>query len=252
MFSFYGSTILITITHAPVVNAGADIDVCLAGNNTVTGASKQLQHTIMVKVAAGTGNFINPTSLVTTYNPSAADLAAGSVVLTLTATGNSPCVNSASDALIMFFHPYVTVNAGADATICEGSNFTVARSSTANQSSVVWSTLGSGSFVGGNTLTPTYFPSAADIIFPGNVTLIITALPVAPCTVTVSDTMILTITAAPTVNAGADVTLCERAVIVTTLDAIATNYSTLLWSSTGTGSFSSTSALHPNLHSISK
>jgi len=235
-------TMNIQITPAPAVNAGADIEVCQNGDYTISGASAS-NYTTLAWSTSGTGNFLNPTNLLATYVPSAADITAGSVTLTLTITGIAPCMNVINDALTMTFHPFLTASAGPNDTICAGSNFTVNGATATNYSSVAWSTLGSGSFINGNSLTATYNPSLADIA-AGSVMLVMKAFPIAPCTVTLDDTMILYITAAPLVNAGADASICEGT-LVTTADATASANSSLLWMTSGTGSFSSTNILHP-------
>ncbi|NVO19611.1 MAG: PKD domain-containing protein, partial [Bacteroidetes bacterium] len=240
--SINSDTLLINITPAPVVNAGPDIEVCQNGDYTVSGATAS-NYTTMLWSTSGTGNFLNSTSLVTTYVPSAADLAAGSVNLTLTIHGIAPCMNVISDVTVMTFHPFLTASAGPNDTICAGSSYTFSGATATNYASVIWSTLGSGSFVSGNSLTATYTPSMADVA-AGSVTLVMKAFPIAPCTATISDSMILYITPTVLVNAGADINICEGS-IVTTLDATAANYSSLLWTTSGSGAFSSTNILHP-------
>jgi hypothetical protein len=78
---------VITITPAPTANAGTDVSVC-ANNATVS-----LNGTVTVATggvwSGGTGSFNpGPNALATQYTPSAAEIAAGSVTLTLTTTGN--------------------------------------------------------------------------------------------------------------------------------------------------------------------
>ncbi|MCF6130778.1 choice-of-anchor D domain-containing protein [Flavobacterium sp. WG47] len=64
--------------------------------NITTGSSATYQSSVLW-TSSGTGSFANATSLTTcTYTPSAADITAGSVTLTLTAYGNAPCGNTTS------------------------------------------------------------------------------------------------------------------------------------------------------------
>ena len=65
-------------------------------------------------------------------------------------------------------------NAGAAATICEGSTYTLAASSASGFVSLSWTTSGSGSFSNPAVLHPVYTPSIADIT-AGVVTLTLTA-----------------------------------------------------------------------------
>ncbi|MEY3682991.1 MAG: hypothetical protein RLZZ289_1526, partial [Bacteroidota bacterium] len=81
-------------------------------------------------------------------------------------------------------------NAGADASICSGTNFTT--SGVSSNGTIAWTTSGTGTFTNGTTATATYTPSAADIT-AGSVTLTMTVTG----TSTVSDAMVLTITPQP-------------------------------------------------------
>jgi len=234
-------TLIVAITLAPAVSAGPDLDVCQADDYTITTATAG-NYSSLIWATSGTGNFINPTQLNATYIPSAADLAAGSVLLSLTVQGNAPCMNIVSDTLIMNFHAFMTMTAGPDAIICSTDSYTVTGATASSASSVIWNTLGSGSFTGSNTLTPTYYPSAPDIA-AGSVALVLTTTGVAPCTTTLSDTMVINITTGPTVDAGADMDVCSGSV-VSVMDANAGSYSSLLWTSSGNGSFSDTHILN--------
>ncbi len=80
----------IAFTAAPVVNAGAAVSLCannaqVSLSGSVTGATGGIW-------SGGTGTF-NPdnTTLIATYTPTAAEIAAGTLTLTLTSTGNGTC-----------------------------------------------------------------------------------------------------------------------------------------------------------------
>ena len=89
-----------TCANAPTANAGNDQTVCTNNaavtlNGSVTVAAGGIWGT------SGTGTFSpNSVTLNATYTPSAADIAAGIVTLTLTTTGNGTC-NSVSDAMLV-------------------------------------------------------------------------------------------------------------------------------------------------------
>ncbi|MBK7186903.1 MAG: hypothetical protein IPH85_13475 [Ignavibacteria bacterium] len=55
-----------------------------------------------------------------------------------------------------------TANAGSDATICEGSTYTMMATAT-NAASITWSSNGTGTFDNVNLLNATYTPSQNDI-----------------------------------------------------------------------------------------
>jgi hypothetical protein len=100
-----------------------------------------------------------------TYNPSAGDILAGTVTLTLTSTGQlSPC-GAATAQVVVTINPVATAGAGGNQTISAGS-------STAGLGGVVgggatggiWTTSSSGTFApNATTLNATYNPSAGDI-----------------------------------------------------------------------------------------
>ena len=240
--SLIQATDTVTITLAPLAsaNAGSNINVCSTLDYTIAGASATNYNAISW-TTSGTGSFVNGNTLSPTYVPSVADLSAGSVSLTLHITGNSPCNNLTSDVTVMTFYPMVAVNAGPDNSICSDVNFTFTAATASNFQNLVWSTTGSGTFAAGSTLTATYSPSAADLT-AGSTKLILTGSSLAPCAVTAADTMVLTYIPAPVSNAGADVLVCENTSL-NIIDASVANSTSVLWSTSGSGSFSNASTV---------
>ncbi|MFC1733535.1 hypothetical protein ACFL6I_24820 [candidate division KSB1 bacterium] len=230
----------LTITPLPLANAGQDDIICEGNTLSISGASSS-NYNSLAWTTSGSGTFANNGTLTPTYTPSAADIASGSVVLTLTAYGNNPCGNAVDDMTLTII-PMVTVDAGQNGTICEGNTFTVNSAVATNYNNLLWSTSGTGTFANGNTLTPTYIPSAADIA-AGNVILTLTANGNSPCG-NVSDNITLNIIPAPVANAGPDITICEGAVVTIT-GATAINYTTLIWATSGSGTFTNNSTLNP-------
>ncbi len=219
----------LTIIPAPTADAGPDASTCEGSTHTLDGTATN--YSSLLWTTSGTGSFNNPAIEDPIYTPSAADIAGGSVILTLTAFGNAPC-SDASDNMTLTIIPAPTANAGPDASICEGSTHTLDGTAT-NYSSLLWTTSGTGSFNDPNIEDPIYTPSAADIT-SGSVILTLTAFGNAPCG-NAADNMTLTIIHAPTADAGPDASTCEGS--THTLDGTATNYSSLLWTTSGTGSF---------------
>ncbi|MBK7175136.1 MAG: hypothetical protein IPH84_18385 [Bacteroidales bacterium] len=111
---------------------------------------------------------------------------------------------------------------------------------TASYYSILWTSSGTGVLSDETTLTPTYTPAAGET---GVITLTLTATSASPC-VDATDQMTITITPAATVSAGADATICETGSYTLTGSVVA-NATTLLWSTSGTGTFNNISALHP-------
>ncbi|MBK7175132.1 MAG: hypothetical protein IPH84_18365 [Bacteroidales bacterium] len=100
------------------------------------------------------------TTLTPTYTPAVGET--GVITLTLTATSASPCVD-ATDQMTITITPAATVNAGADATICETGSYTLAGSAVANATTLLWSTSGTGTFNNISAPASDLYPSAADI-----------------------------------------------------------------------------------------
>jgi PKD repeat protein len=186
---------ILTISRIPVVNAGADDLVCSTDSYVIADASS-IDHDSVTWISSGTGTFGNPNSVATTYTPSAADIANGSVILTLTAY-NMPCA-SVSDSKLLTIVMAPSVNAGPGATICSSCTYSITGASAPNSGSVLWTTYGSGSFSNPSILNPVYQPSAFDIS-QGYVILQLTANGNAPCDA-VMDTMTLFISANPGID----------------------------------------------------
>ena len=206
----------ITITPAPTVDAGTDISVC--SNN----ADAVLNGSITVATgglwSGGAGTFSpNVNALGATYTPSAAELSAGNVTLTLTSTGNGTC-NAVADAVTVTYTASPTVSAGPDQTLCENNPLASLAGSVTLSTGGEWSG-GLGTFVPDNTaLNATYSPAASEIA-SGSVTLSLTTTGNGNCNAE-SDQVTLSFTAAPTVDAGIDQTVCASSPAVTLNGAV--------------------------------
>jgi hypothetical protein len=230
----------VDIIKNPTVDVGTNQDSCSNTVFSITGVNAS-EYSALLWTTSGTGTFSNDSLLEPDYNPSAADISAGSVILTLTASANTPCTLTDDDSFVLSFVDAVTVNAGIDQTICEDQTVSLLGTST-NQSSLSWTTSGDGGFDVTNTLNPIYTLGANDLT-SGTVTLKLTANGNPPCA-SVEDEMIVTINKNPVINIGADFTICEGDSI-TVSDVTASNYNSLLWTTTGTGSLTNESTLSP-------
>lgn len=196
----------VSFTPGPTVNAGADQSAC--GNNPVVTLGGSVTIATGGVWSGGAGTFSpSNTDLNATYTPTAAEVSAGTLTLTLTTTGNGTC-NPETDDMDITFGPAPTANAGTDQTVC-------ANNADVNLSGAVTIATGGAWSGGGGTFTPNntdlnavYTPSAAEIT-AGTVTLTLTTTGNGGCTA-VTDDVTITITAAPTVNAGPDQVLCEN------------------------------------------
>lgn len=229
-------TMMIIITPEPVVTAGPDQTICstspaqLSGN--VTGGS-----TTGVWSTSGSGTFApNNTTLNATYTASPADIAAGSVTLTLQATNIGTC-SPVSDVVVITIFNAPVANAGPDQAICSNvNNVQLAGQMAGTSGTGIWSTSGSGTFSPGNTsLNAAYTPSPGDIS-AGTVTLILSSTNNGPCG-TDNDTMVITITPMPVANAGANISVCANNSNVILNGSVTGGTGTGQWTTNGSGTF---------------
>jgi uncharacterized protein (TIGR02145 family) len=100
-------------------------------------------------------------------------------------------------------YPQVTADAGSDQTVCLGVEVQM-DGEAENYSYINWATYDGLGFFSDNTIEdPQYLPSIWDVSY-GCVHLTMDALPIAPCTVYATDTMLLCFYTQPTANAGPD------------------------------------------------
>jgi hypothetical protein len=238
------NTTTVTVNPIATAVAGSTVVTCAVdGPVNITAGSSATNYTSVTWTSSGTGTFTNPNSLtLCTYEPSAADMVAGSVTLTLTSV-NAPCVNVTSNKTLTVV-PMPLVNAGNAIASCPGAgavNITTGATVT-NYSSVLWSASGTGTLTNSTSLTTcTYTPSAADIA-NGNVTVVLTANGITPCSVEYSAKS-LTFTT-PVANAGNAISTCSTSGAVNiTSGASAANYASVLWTSSGTGTFTNATSL---------
>ncbi|MGZ3900247.1 MAG: PKD domain-containing protein, partial [Bacteroidia bacterium] len=213
--------------------------VCANSNISLTGVSTT---SAGVWSSSGSGSFSpSASSLTTSYVPSAADILAGGVTLTLTTSNNGGC-NPVTSVMNVTITPGPTASAGSSQTVC-ANNATVALTGTFSVASgVSWSSSGSGTFSPNNT-TPNvnYIASASDTT-AGFVTISLTTTGNGSCSATTS-TMNINFTPAPLVNAGGTVSVCKNNPVVILNGYSSTGTGT--WSTIGTGTLSSNSVLNP-------
>ncbi|HRF79525.1 MAG TPA: hypothetical protein PL070_05505, partial [Flavobacteriales bacterium] len=199
-----------TITPSPTANAGADRVLC--ANNAVTSLAGAFTVATGGVWSGGNGTFDpSTTNMSAIYTPTAAEITAGTVTLTLTTTGNGLC-NAVSDQVLLTFTDAPTANAGPDVTVCANNAAVALGGSVVTATGGVWSG-GTGSFSpNANTLNATYTPGAADIA-AGQITLTLTTTGNGNCA-PATDTRIITYTPAPIVNAGADGVVCANAPMI--------------------------------------
>jgi gliding motility-associated-like protein len=226
-------TVTVVVNTTAVVSAGSNQTVC-ANNNVVTlnGSSSTGSGTW---TTSGTGTFSpNANTLNATYTPSAGDISAGTVTLTLTSTNNGGCI-AVTDQLTITITPAPTANAGPDVSVCSNNGNVQLNGSFTVSSGISWSTSGTGTFNPNNTVTnPIYIPSPGDTT-AGSVTIVLTTTGNGNC-LAVTDTMIITYTNAPLVSAGNNANVCLSSPNYTLSGFSNTGSGT--WTTSGTGTFS--------------
>ncbi|MEI7597158.1 MAG: T9SS type A sorting domain-containing protein [Bacteroidota bacterium] len=184
------SSVVITVNPLPLANAGTDKTICSGASTTLT-ATGGGTYAWNVGGSSATTTSLSPTA-TTTYT------------VTVTSSG---C--SASDAAIVNVINIPTVNAGLDATICQGLTRDLIASGT-NVTTYSWSTQQSGANI---TVTPTTTTSYA-----------VTATNTCG---TASDNVVVIVNPLPTVNAGTDAAICIGQ--AANLTASGTNVTTYNW-----------------------
>ena len=230
---------VLTVNAPATASAGANQTICAGSataglDGTVGGGA-----TGGTWSSSGTGSFApNATALSATYIPSAADITAGTVTLTLSTKGQlGPC-GPATAQVVVTINPSPTSGAGGNQTICAGSataglGGTVGGGATGGS----WSSSGTGSFApNATTLNATYTPSAADIAV-GTVTLTLsTTGQLAPCGPATAQ-VVVTIPAPSTANAGPNQVLPTVATTVQLAGSVGHGTTSGTWSG-GAGTFS--------------
>lgn len=219
----------------PIATAGPSSTVC-ANNNTVSLSGSITGFTSTpVWSSGGSGAFTSTTNLNTTYTPSAADIAAGSVTITLTTAGNGICP-AATDKLTISITPSPVVNAGTGGSSCNSNAVALSGSVSAGATTGIWSTPGDGTFFpSASVLNASYTPGVADIT-AGGVTLTLTSTNYGNC-FPASDTLIISIRQPVTADAGVNQSLCSTSPTLALSGIIGGGSSTGIWASSGTGTF---------------
>jgi len=227
------ATATVVVGLKPIVKA-TDITICVGETakltGSVTGGGSGGQWT------GGKGVF-NPdrNELLGTYKPTAAEEAAGKVLLTLVSEDpTGPCTLDSAKITITIVPP-VTSNAGPDQTICAGDKVQLSSTFGGAGTGGTWSG-GGGTFDDNKSITAIYTPSAAEETQGGKVTLKFTVTNGSNATCPGGmDEMVITIDKKPSVSAGADITICngESAKLNGSVGGSAT---TAVWSG-GNGTF---------------
>jgi len=190
------ATRTILIEPAPTVDAGSPDTICEDGSVILAGSVTGTAGTW-----SGGGGTFDPdySTLDAVYTPSAAEIAAGYVTLTLTSNDPPGLCGAVSDTVRITIEPLVFVDAGLNDTICQGDVVALSGFIDGGVNTGAWIG-GNGTFSGGRTnLSANYTPTTAEVN-AGIVTLILRSDdPAGPCG-PASDTTEITIYKAVVIN----------------------------------------------------
>ena len=237
-------TLELVVTPGPISNAGNDTTVCSNNVNINLNGIISGITTTGIWTSSGTGIFSpNPSALNASYIPSAADILQDSISLILSTTNNGEC-NSDLDSLKIYLSSPPTVNAGNNIAVCVGdTSASLVGFVSGATTTGIWTTLGSGYFSpNDSTLNGLYVLSPDDIAANGT-SIILTSTNNGVCNSN-DDTLAITITTAPLVNAGFDNSACANTQVVL-IGSISGGTTTGVWTTLGNGTFSDSSSMNP-------
>ena len=232
--------VVLTIQAQPLVDAGAPQMVC-AGSTITLAGTRGGSASSTTWSTSGDGAFSDVTALNAVYTPGSADIASGSVTLTLTTDDPAGPCGAVSDNVLMSIDAAATVDAGAPQDICSGSTVTLAGSFGGAATSATWTTSGDGTFDNNTSINAIYTPGSNDRANLGATLTFTTDDPPGSCSA-VSDNVFITINALPVANAGANQTVCSGN-SVTLAGSISGSASSATWTTSGDGSFDNASIL---------
>jgi len=227
--------VTLDIAPLPSVSAGQDMSAC--GNETVIVTATAQHYSSVQWSTSGGGSFTAPNELTTEYIPTANDITNG-VTLTICAEAVNPCVVSTCDQMNISYLPGPTAAAPNFLRICENENASLSGGAT-NNSGVLWTTQGDGTFGDPASLLTYYTPGVQDIQNNGT-TITLTSLPIAPCEVSASKDVAIEIQKLPNVvTFGPNTDFSCKTNNYLQLNAVIQEYTTISWSTAGDGFFTS-------------
>ncbi|MDP3558651.1 MAG: PKD domain-containing protein, partial [Bacteroidota bacterium] len=231
-------TMSIVYVSTLAVNAGGNQTVC--SNNASVPLNGVSTTSAGVWTSSGTGTFSpNANLLSTNYVPSAADILAGGVTLTLTTTNNGGC-NPISTTMSITITPGPTANAGSNQTVCANNATVALTGSFTIAGGGIWTSSGTGTFSPNTTsMNVNYIASSADTT-AGSVIITLSTTSNGNCNAT-TNTMVINFTPAPLVNPGNNISVCKTNAV-----AVLNGYSSTgsgTWTTSGTGTFTPSNAV---------
>lgn len=146
------NTVTITVDAAPMANAGNNDTIC-SGGSTALSAAASTGSSLTYSWTSSPAGFTS-TSATPTVSPTA------TTTYALVVTDKNGCTSTDDMEVKVYEGP--TASAGSDMSVCEGETALLSGTAT-NNTNILWSTSGNGTFINNGTLTPEYTPGSTDI-----------------------------------------------------------------------------------------
>lgn len=115
------NAISMTVVPSPTSLAGSNVSTCASSPVNITAGASATNYSEIAWTSNGSGTFTDASSLTTcSYTPSAADIAAGSVLLTLTAKANGNCADVISTKVLTINPLAAVFNVTGGGYYCSG------------------------------------------------------------------------------------------------------------------------------------
>ncbi len=232
--------VVLTILPIPFISLGPDALICV---NSVIPLNPTAQNYLTVNwTTSGDGTFSNANIINPLYAPGSGDNANGFVNLTCSVSSTTPCPGTASDQVKYSFIKAPTASGPANLSVCETTNTIIINTSASNYSSVRWTTVGDGTFIDTTVVIGNYLPGPNDKLNGGTI-VTLTALPINPCTLSATKQVNIIIKRLPIIDAGDTDKVCKNYQLQ--LNATASNYNGISWTTSGDGTFTNSYILNP-------
>lgn len=232
----------VEIFDAPTVNAPANQTKC--DNLPIPVTCIPNNYSSVMWITNGDGTFDNPEAISTVYYAGSQDKLSGTVTVTANVYGSGPCSQTpVVKSTVVTLYPSPQVDAGDASVVCAGESLQL-NGSVNQYNYLMWTTSGDGYFSNMIIENPVYFPGPNDLS-SGNFNLTLTAYPIYPCYTPVVDELIIDIVSDPYVEIITNDNQTYPTGSPAQLEAAGDDFFSLLWETSGDGTFNNTESLAP-------